>query len=111
MRSEKEIRERIDWYNKQRETLGPASGVSTMLTSRVAALEWALEEPAAELLSPIELRELREIMRERKESSLERERQGRLYEGGGWGADLPTGKYPLPDTTAQGNLSTSVKGE
>jgi hypothetical protein len=66
MRSEKEVVEKIEHYRKQRDSFQIKSSAWNTYDAVVSAFEWVLHAPKEEPLTAIELKELREIMRERK---------------------------------------------
>jgi hypothetical protein len=84
MRSEKEVVEKIEYYRKQRDSFQIKSNAWNTYDAVVSAFEWVLHAPKEEPLTTIELKELREIMRERKQSiNREATKQGYARASGG----------------------------
>lgn len=76
MRSEKEIKAKIEYYEKQKNMHGFKSPPWKTYDSIVNVLEWTLQEPAEEPLTTIELRELRAILAEQRKKKPVEVRQG-----------------------------------
>lgn len=66
MRSEKEVKEKIESYTAGREASAFKSNTWITYDACVSALEWVLTESQPEPLTPIELRELRALLTEHR---------------------------------------------
>jgi hypothetical protein len=105
MRSEKEIRDKIEHYRQQRDLFQIKSNAWNTYDALVSAFQWVLHAPKEEPLSAIELKELRGIMKAwKEEAELRGIKQGYSQAGQGYvqasggssGISPSLGKYPFP---------------
>lgn len=66
MRSEKEVKEKIEYYRARRDASAFKSNTWVTYDACISALEWTLTEPQPEPLTPIELKELRALLAEHR---------------------------------------------